>query len=165
METLYHNFIGPFILLSLIFSILLAYILPKTILSKYFKIGQTYFLITNICGIIVSAIGIIAIFLFTPEIVKSYLWKILIMPYVYLQIYMLYVINAKKTTKIFDEKQDFNMTTGAAISFGAMIIVMAFIIKPLITDQILEINLLNPFFINASILIYSITTLFLFKKA
>ena len=108
-----------------------------------------------------GAIGIIAIFLFSPDIVKSYLWKILIMPYVYLQIYRLYVMVAKNKT--YDEKQAISMTTGAAITFGAMIIIMGWIITPFIKNQILEINLLTPFFLNASILVYSITTLFLFK--
>lgn len=165
MESLYNNFVGPFIFFSLIISILLAFILPQTKLSKYFKIGQTYFLLTNLCGILIGAMGIIVIFLLSPDIVKSYLWKILIMPYVYLQIYTLYVIIAKKTINIFDEKQDFNMTSGAAITFGTMILIMGFIISPLVQNKILEVSLLFPLFLYSAILIYSTITLFLFKKA
>jgi len=165
METLYHNFIGPFILFSLVASILMALIIPKTRLSKYLKIGQTFFLITNLCGIIVSITGIMALFFLASDMVKNYLWKILIMPYVYLQIYTVSVMIAKNTSNKYDEKQEFNMTTGAAITFGAMIVIMTFIITPLITNHILEIKFLNPFFLNTSILIFSITTLYLFKKA
>lgn len=165
MESLYNNFIGPFIFFSLVISVLFAFILPKTKLSRHFKIGQTYFLITNICGIIIGAIGIILIFLLSPDVVKDYLWKILIIPYVYLQIFTLYVIITRKTMNIFDEKQNYNMTSGAAITFGAMIIIMGLIIAPLVQNKTLEIKLLFPLFINSSILVYSVVTLFLFKKA
>lgn len=165
MESLYNNFLGPFIFFSIIILILLAFILPQTKLSKYIKIGQTYFLITNICGVLIGAVGIIIIFLVSPEIVKNYLWKVLIMPYVYLQIYTLYVMITKKSINIFDEKQDFNITSGAAITFGAMILIMGLVISPLIQNKILELSLLFPLFLYTAILIYSTITLYLFKKA
>jgi hypothetical protein len=165
METLYNNLIGPFIFFSLLISIILAFILPKTKLSKHLGIGQTYFVITNVCGIVLGAIGIIIIFLLEPNITRRYLWKILIMPYVYMQIYIIYVMIAKRTINIFDEKQDFNMTSGAAISFGAMLVIMGLIISPLIQNKIIGFDLLFPLFINSSIFVYSISTLFLFKKA
>ena len=152
MQNFYNSFLGPFIFFSLIIFLISAFILPNTKLAKYFRVNEKFFVITNIIGILSGTLGIVAIFSFSPEIVKTYLWKILIMPYVYLQIYTLYVMIAKNTLNIYDEKQDFNMTTGAAITFGAMIVIMTFIITPLITNQILEINLLNPFFLNASIL-------------
>lgn len=165
MQPIYDNFIGPFIFFTLIISIPAAFILPKTKLSKHFKISQGYFLITNICGIIAGALGIAAIFYFTPEITKEYLWKIIITPYVLMQIYTLAVMSAKNTIKIYDEKQDLNMTSAAALTFVAMTLVMGFLISPLAEKNGLKIELIFPLFINSAIFIYSAITLVLFKKA
>lgn len=71
----------------------------------------------------------------------------------------------KKSINIFDEKQDFNITSGAAITFGAMILIMGLVISPLIQNKILELSLLFPLFLYTAILIYSTITLYLFKKA
>lgn len=164
MESLYHNFIGPFLFFSLIILILLAFILPKTKLSKHFKITEKYFVITNICGIICSIIGLIAIFKFSPDVVRTYLWKIIIIPYVYLQIYHIYVMVAKKTTRIYDEKQEFNMTAGAGLTLITTILIMMWIIIPLLKNDLLEIKLILPLYINSVIFTFSLFTLFLFKK-
>ena len=95
MQNFYNNFLGPFIFVSIIVLLISAFILPKTKLSKYFRVNEKYFVITNLIGIISGVLGLIAIFYFSPDIVKSYLWKILIMPYVYLQIYTLFVMISK----------------------------------------------------------------------
>ena len=165
METIYNNFIGPFIFFSLIISILFAFILPKTKLSKYFRINQTYFILTHICGIVSTILGLIAIFSFSPDFVKTYLWKILILPYAYLQIYTLYVMITRKTTQILDEKQEFNMANAGGVTLGLSIAIMGFIIIPLINNSVVDMKLLFPFYINAIILTFSLVTLYLFKKA
>ena len=165
MESLYDNFLGPFIFFSLIFLILFAFFVRKTKLDKYFKVNESFFIITNLCRIVCGISGVIAIFMLPPEIVKGYLWKILFMPYVYLQFHIGYTMIIKKTTQIYDEKQDFDMTFGAAWTMGGMAIVMAFIVMPLIRNNMLSINLLMPFYLNALILIYSAITLFRFKRA
>lgn len=165
MKSLYDNFLGPFIFFSLIFLIIFAFIVPKTKLAKYFKVNETFFIITNLCGILCGLSGIIAIFILPFEIVKGYLWKILIMPYVYLQFYVGYTMIIKRTTKIYDEKQDYNMAIGAALTMAAMVFVMALIVSPLLKNTILSLNLLMPFYLNAMILIYSAITLFCFKRA
>ena len=154
-----------FIFASIIVLLISAFIIPKTKLSKYFTVTDKYFVFTNIIGIISGFLGLIAIFSFSPDIVKSYLWKILIMPYVYLQIYTLYVMMGKKTTKIYDEKQDFNMSSGAGITLAVMVVIMGFIVMPLLKNQILELNLLFPFFLNTTVLVFCLATLFLYKKA
>jgi hypothetical protein len=164
MESFYHNFLGPFIFFSLIFLIIFAFFVRKTKLTKYFKINETFFIITNLCGILCGISGIIVIFILPLEIVKGYLWKILIIPYVYLQIYIAYIMIIKKTTQIYDEKQNYDMITGAAWTMAGMVILMVFIAIPLIKDNILSINLLMPFYLNAMILIYSGITLFCFKR-
>jgi hypothetical protein len=165
MQNFYDNFLGPFIFISIVSLLISAFILPKTKLSKYFRVNEKYFVFTNIIGIISGVLGLIAIFSFSPDTVKSYLWKILIMPYVYLQIYTLYVMVGKKTTKIYDEKQDFNMSSGAGITLGVMVAIMGLIVMPLIMNQILEIRLLFPFFLNSTILVFCLATLYLYKKA
>lgn len=165
MQNFYNNFLGPFIFISLIVLLISAFILPNTKLSKYFRVNEKYFVITNIIGIISGVLGIIAIFSFSADIVKSYLWKILIIPYAYLQIYTLYVMVGKRTTKIYDEKQDFNMSSGAGITLGVMVAIMGLIVMPLIKNQILELSLLFQFFLNTTILVFCLATLFLYKKA
>ncbi|MBN1352632.1 hypothetical protein JXJ21_24810 [candidate division KSB1 bacterium] len=165
MESIYHNFIGPFIFFPLIILILLAFILPKTKLSKHFKVTEKYFIITNIVGIICSVLGLIAIFTFSPDVVRTYLWKIIIIPYAYLQMYHIYVMVAKKTTQIYDEKQEFNTTTGAGLTLGATILIMGWIIIPLLKNNLLEIKLIFPLYINSVIFTFSLITLFLFKRA
>ena len=164
MESLYDNFLWPFIFCSLMFLILFAFIVSKTKLAKYFKVNETFFIMTNILGIVCGLAGIITIFYFPPDIVKI-LWKILIMPYVYLQFYIIYVMIIKKTMRIYDEKQDINMTTGGGITMGVMVLVMAIIAIPLIKNNVLPLNLLLPFYLNVMILLYSGITLFIYKRA
>jgi len=165
MQNFYNNYLGPFIFASIIVLLISAFIIPKTKLSKYFTVTDKYFVFTNIVGFTSGFLGLIAIFSFSPDIVKSYLWKILIMPYVYLQIYTLYVMMGKKTTKIYDEKQDFNMSSGAGITLAVMVVIMGFIVMPLLNNQILELNLLFPFFLNTTVVVFCLATLVLYKKA
>lgn len=165
MDALYDNFIGPFIFISLIFGLLLAFILPKTRLSSYFKVSERYFVLTNICGMLCGALGIVAIFMFPAEAVKAYWWKIIILPFVFMEIYLLFPMLAKKTTKIFDEKQEFNMGTAGGITLGITILFMGIIVEPIIQSGALEILLLFPFYINLVILTFSFITLVLFKTA
>ena len=165
MKVIYENFLGPFIFISLILLIILAFILPRTKYGKRFRMTESMFVVTNICGFICGALGIAFMLFYDPEAVKDYWWKILIMPYVYLQIYALYVMIAKKTINILDEKQDFNMLTAGAITLGFTIPIMAWVISPLMKEAIIQPNLLVPFYLNTVILIFSAVTLFLFKKA
>ena len=165
METLYENFIGPFIFVSLILLILFAFIIPRMKFSQRFRITESYFIITNVCGFICGALGITAILFYDPEMVQLYLWKLLIIPYVYLQIYTIYVMISRKTLDILDEKQEFNMATAGGITLGFTIILMALVVLPLIQSDVIELSLLFPFYVNSVILIFSVVTLFLFKRA
>ncbi len=165
IETLYQNIIGPIIFFALIAFLILAFILPRTRLSRYFKISEKYFVATHIVGILCGALGLIAIFALPSDAVDEYWWKIIILPFVFMEMYLLYPMVVRRTAEIFDEKQNFNIGIAGVITLVGTIITMSFIIEPLLTSGSLELSLLNPFYLNTVVFVFSATTLILFKWA
>jgi len=165
METFYHHFLGPFIFISLLLGLALVVVIPKTRLAKYCMVSERYFILTHLCGIVCGLLGLLAIFLLPEETVSRYWWKILILPFVYMELYLLAPMIAQGTTAIFDEKQTFNLGTAGGMTLGATIIIMASIVVPLLHSGFLELTLLYPFYLNVVLLLFSSTTLVLFKRA
>lgn len=156
--------IGLILFIILVFALILLFILPKTKYSKHLKINQNMYTITNVLGLFTGIFGLLAIFIWPPEVVKSFLWKLIIMPYVLIWIYCGIITIGKKTSDIYDEKQDYDMTKGAAVTMAGLILVMGFVISPLLEKEILNVLLLMPFYLFTAVLIFSASTLFFFKK-
>ena len=87
------------------------------------------------------------------------------MPFVYMQMYHMYVMIAKKTSEIYDEKIEFNMANAGGLTMAVMIPVMYLIITLFLKKSILEIDLLYPFYLNTVIFIFSTITVIMYKKA
>jgi len=156
--------IGLILFIILVLALILLFVLPKTKLSRLFKINQSIYTITNILGLITGIFGLLAIFIWPPEVVKSFLWKLIIMPYVLIWIYCGMIMISKKTSDIYDEKQDYDMTKGAAVTMAGLILVMGSVISPLLEKDILNVMLLMPFYLFCAVLIFSASTLFFFKR-
>lgn len=165
MDTLYQNIIGPIIFFALIGFLVLAFVLPRTRFSQRFKISERYFVVTHVIGILCGAFGLVAIFAFPSNAVREYWWKIIILPFVFMEMYLLYPMVARKTMDIFDEKQTFDIENAGALTLVATILVMAWIVKPLISNGSLELSHLVPFYLNIVILLFSSATLVLFRRA
>ena len=150
--------IGLILFIILVFALILLFILPKTTYSKHLKINQNIYTITNVLGLFTGIFGLLAIFIWPPEVVKSFLWKLIIMPYVLIWIYCGMIMTGKKTSDIYDEKQDYDMTKGAAVTMAGLILVMGFVISPLLEKEILNVLLLMPFYLFTAVLIFSAST-------
>ena len=165
METFYQHFLGPFIFISLILGLALVVVIPKTRFAKYCQVSERYFTFAHVCGIACGVLGLLAIFLLPDEHVSRYWWKILILPFVYMELYLLAPMIAQGTTAIFDEKQTFNIGNAGGMTLGATILIMAGIVDPLLQSGSLALTLLYPFYLNVVLLLFSSTTLVLFKRA
>ena len=162
META-DRILGVFIIVGLI-SLALSYFLPKEKFANYFRINERFFIFANIVGIICGSFGIAATFMFTPDAVRSYLWRFICFPWVYLQLYIILIMSIRKTIKIYDEKQGFNMANAAAVTLGFMAVVVI-LIEQLLQNGLFDIKLILPFYYFCMIFIYSMTTVVLFRKA
>jgi len=165
METFYQHFLGPFIFISLLLSLALVVLIPNTRFATYCKVSEHYFIFTHLCGIVCGILGLLAIFLLPSDTVSQYWWKILILPFVYMELYLLIPMITRGTTAIFDEKQTFNLGNAGGMTLGATILIMAGIVEPLLHSGSLELTLLNPFYLNVVLLLFSATTLILFRRA
>ncbi len=156
--------IGLNLFIILVFALILLFILPRTKYSKHLKINQNIYTVTNVLGLFTGILGMLAVFIWPSEVVKSFLWKLIITPYVLIWIYCGMIMIGKKTSDIYDEKQNYDMTKGAAVTMAGMILVIGFVISPFLEKEILNVTLLMPFYLFAAVLIFSASTLFFFKK-
>ncbi len=82
-------------LLVIITLMLLSYwLIPKTKLSKVFKMNEKVFVITQIIGMICGLFGIIITLIWAEYIVELHIWELLVMPFAFIQLYWL--ISARK---------------------------------------------------------------------
>ena len=149
----------------LFIGILLIWLLPKSKFAKHIKMNSKIFISTNITGIICSIVGLIATFTLPDIIIEKHLMWLIIFPYVIFAIYWQIVRRVQKKKDICDEKQEYDMNKAATTTLGLtlMIMVAIFILcsKELIVIQGI---LWFPYYFYTTIFLYSITTLFYYKK-
>lgn len=154
---------GLFVVAVLIIAGILYYFIPKTKLAKVFEMNEAVFVVLNILGIVFGGVGLLSIFVFDPLFVRSVLWKLIILPYALCWIYIALIMRIERTTEIYDEKQNFDMTQGAGVTLGVMIYFVAVIISPLMQSGLLSIRLFMPCYIFSTIFFFSLITLMMYK--
>lgn len=157
------KFIKLFLVIILLMAGLSYWLLPKTKLSKHFKMNETLFVITTIIGMICGVIGLVVTFIWPQTIVEGHLWEIIVMPFVLVSIYWLIIMKIEKTSIIHDEKQIFNMTSAAAVTWVYSIPLMVFMFI-LYERGVLNGIIWFPYYFFVTLLIYSACTLYYFKK-
>lgn len=163
MESHIEKIIKLALVIIIALAILLYWLLPKTRLAKYFKMNERLFVITNIIGVTCGIIGLLVTFIWPQFIVELHLWELIVTPFVLMYIYWLLIIRIKKTAEFIDEKQDYNMTTAGAITMAFSIPAMVMMFM-LYYNKILDGPIWFPYYFFVTLLLFSGTTLVLFRK-
>jgi hypothetical protein len=140
--------------------------LPKYKLAKKMKMTVPIFMATNLVGIICSFLGLISIFLWKEFIIEAHLWELIIAPYALVWLYWLMIIRIKKTSIIVDEKQEWDMSQAAGATISGTIIILAFMFN-LSYNNVYQLNngLWFPFYLFVTILLFSLSTIFFYKRS
>ena len=163
METQFEKIIKLILVVIVALGIVLFVVLPKTRLAKKFKMNEKLFLITNIIGVVCGMVGLAMTFIFPQSIVELHLWELIIMPFALVYGYWLLIIRIRKTSEIVDEKQDYNMTKAGAITMAFSIPAMVIMFQ-LYNNKVFDGPIWFPYYFFVTLLLFSGTTLFLFKK-
>jgi hypothetical protein len=143
-------------------------VLPNTKIAKHFKMNESLFVVSHILGITCGAIGLIATFLWQEMVVKTHFFEFLIILFGLIFVYWAMILKARKTAKIsdmLDEKQIDNMIRAGAVTLylvSCMMLIMFFLSSNKVFTLEGKIWFLFYFFI--TLVIYSASTLFYFKK-
>ncbi|OQX95586.1 hypothetical protein B6I21_04695 [candidate division KSB1 bacterium 4572_119] len=150
---------------TLFFAIIIYYLLPRSKFARKLKLGVFMFKLTNIIGIICGIVGLFTVFILQEKIIIQHLWELTVLPYALVWFYWLIMIRIKKTSNIFDEKQEFNMAKAGALTMAGSILALAIMFN-LSYNDVFQLNygLWFPFYLFSSITQFSFFTLFLFKK-
>ena len=163
MESQIEKIIKLILVFIIALAIVLYWLLPKTRLAKYFKMNERLFVITNIIGVTCGIIGLVVTFVLPQFIVELHLWEIIVTPFALMYIYWLLIIRIKKTAQVLDEKQDYNMTQAGAITMALSIPAMV-IMFTLYYNKVFDGPIWFPYYFFVTLLFFSGTTLFLFRK-
>jgi len=163
MESNIEHIIKLVLVFIVALAIVLYWLLPKTRLAKHFKMNERLFIVTNIVGVICGIIGLAVTFLWPQFIVELHLWELIVAPFALIYIYWLMIVRIRKNSEIIDEKQDYNMTKAGAITMSFSIPAMV-IMFMLYYNKIFNGPIWFPYYFFVTLLLFSGTTLFLFKK-
>jgi hypothetical protein len=154
--------------LGLFFIVVLAcflyWLLPRTRLSRHFKMNEKVFILTQIICIFCSIFGLVATFLWPQSIFELHLWELLALPIFLVYVYWFIVQKTIKSGAIVDEKQEFDMAKGAALSMAFTIPCMALLLN-LYQRGALEGLVWFPYYLFVTLLLFSAGTLTSFKKS
>jgi hypothetical protein len=153
--------------LGLFFIVVLAcflyWLLPRTRLSRHFKMNEKVFVVTQIISILCSIFGLVATFFWPNAIFELHLWELLALPIFLVYVYWFIVLKATRTTELVDEKQEFDMAKGSGLSMALTVPCMALLLN-LYQRGTLEGLVWFPYYLFAALLLFSAGTLYNFKK-
>ena len=167
-DTIYEKIFKISAFLLVMLALLMYFVLPSTKIAKHFKMNESLFVISHILGMICGAIGLVATFLWQQMVVKTHLFEFLIVFFGLIFVYWAMILKARKTAKIsdmLDEKQIDNMIRAGAVTLylvSCIMLIMFFISSNNVFTLEGKIWFLFYFFI--TLLVYSASTLFYFKK-
>jgi len=141
----------------------LYWLLPRTKLSRHFKMNEKVFNVTFVIGILCSIFGLVATFLWPQAIFDLHLWELLALPVFLIYIYWLIVLKVKKSAGVVDEKQEFDMAKGAALSMAFTIPCMALLLN-FYQRGALEGHAWFPYYLFVTLLLFSAGTLYSYRK-
>jgi hypothetical protein len=158
--------------ISAFFMVMLAlamyFVLPNTKIAKHFRMNESLFVVSHILGILCGGIGLVATSLWQQMVVKTHLFEFLIIFFGLIFVYWAMILKARKTVKIsdmLDEKQIDNIIRAGAVTMYAVACIML-IMFFLSSNKVfaLEGKIWFLFYFFITLLMYSASTLFYFKK-
>jgi hypothetical protein len=154
--------------LGLFFMVALAcflyWLLPRTRFSKHFRMNEKVFVWTFTVSIVCSIFGLAVTFLWPQAIFKMHLWELLALPIFLVYVYWFIVLKTTKSAELVDEKQEFDMGKGAALSMAFTIPCMALLLT-LYQRGTLDGLIWFPYYLFIALLLFSVGTLYSFKKS
>ena len=163
MEGIAEKIIKLGLFFIMVLACFLYWLLPKTRLVKHFKMNEKVFVVTFIISILFSIFGLVATFLWPQAIFELHLWELLVMPVFLVYVYWFIVKKLAKGSEIVDEKQEFDMAKGAALSISLTVPSMALLFI-LFDEGILEGLIWFPYYLFVTLLLYSAGTQYSYKK-
>jgi hypothetical protein len=163
MEPNTEKVIKIILLLVIVLAILSYWLIPKSKLRSRLHMNENIFMITQSIGVLCGVAGLLITFIYPHKIIELHLWELLIMPYFIIQVYWLIVMKIRRSGEILDEKQEYDMGKAGGMTFGISIPAMV-IVFILYQNKIAEGLIWFPYYLFITILIFSSSTLYYFKK-
>ncbi len=163
MEPNTEEVIKIILLLVIVLAILSYWLIPKSKIRSRFHMNEDLFIMTQYIGVLCGLAGLLITFIYPKYIIELHLWELLIMPYFIIQVYWLTVMKIRRSGEILDEKQEYDMGKAGGITFGISVPAMVFVFI-LYQNKIVDGLIWFPYYLFITILIFSASTLFYFKK-
>ena len=154
--------LGLFFIVALACS--LYWLWPRTKLARHFKMNEKVFVGTEVISILFSIFGLAATFLWPQSIFELHLWELLALPTFLIYVYWFIVLKTTKSAELVDEKQEFDMAQGAALSMAFTIPCMAVLLN-LYQRGVLDGLVWFPYYLFVTLLLFSAGTLYSYKKS
>ncbi len=152
-----------FLAATLVLLALLYWILPRTKLSRKFKMNIGLFYIMNVIGIVCGTLGIIVSFVWPDLVLERHYFELILLPILFAYVYTAIIKKVGDAKELYDEKQNLNMTQAAAVTWP-MSILFVFLLYAMYQEGILTGLIFFPIFLYFSFTFYSVSTLYFFKK-
>lgn len=168
-ETIYEKIFKLSAFLMVMLAIIMYWVLPNTRIAKHFKMNESLFVASHILGMVCGAFGLAATFLWQKMVVKAHLFEFIVILFGLIFVYWAMILRARKSVEIsdiLDEKQIGNIMRAAAATLlmvTCVMLIMYFISWHRVFVLEGKIWFLCYFFM--ALLIYSVSTLYYFKKA
>jgi hypothetical protein len=126
--------------------------------------NEKVFNVTFIISILCSVLGLVATTIWPRAVFEIHLWELLALPIFLVYVYWFIVLKATKDAALVDEKQEFDMARGAALSMALTIPCMALLLN-LYQRGVLEGFVWFPYYLFMTLLLFSAGTLCSYKKS
>ena len=151
-----------FLIAFLLAAFVAYWLLPKTSWARRLRMSESLFYGMNILGVVFGLVGVVASVSWPKTILAGHYFELILLPV--LLIY-LYSGVAKKAARedVYDEKQVHDMTKAAALAWEGSVAVIL-VVYALFKASILHGLVWFPVFVFATLVVYSASTLFYFRK-
>ena len=162
-----YAFIETIVKVTLLVVLLIAglayWFVPRLAIARKFRMNETTFIISTVIGMICGAVGLVLTIVWPDGLLDLHLWELIMLPFVLMNIYWAIIMRVQKTVIIVDEKQAYNMTSAAGVTWAWSIPIMVLVFV-LYQQSVLSGVLWFPSYLFASLLVFSAATLYLFKR-
>ena len=142
---------------------LAVWLAPKRRWVTTRQISERLFTGTSVVGMLCGAAGLVVTFAWPDRVIEWHLWELTVMPLVLVYVYWFIVWRNARTADILDEKQNLDMAQAGSLTWAVSILAMA-AASVLNEKGLFDPALWYPYFLFVTLLIYSATTLYQFKR-
>ena len=164
MESTVETVIKIILAVLVALAVLACFILPRSRLLKKGRMTERAYNATSIIGIICGVAGLVVTLVWPQDIIELHLWELIVLPFAVMHFYWAAVIQSRKTVEIVDEKQSFDLTKAAAVTWAFSIPPMVLIFI-LYSKGIFSGLMWFPYFLFVTLTIYSFSSILFYKRA